>query len=60
MKRITLNIDDKEETTADFKFSLEPVNCLGYCAMGPVMIVGDIYHGNLSTDQVKWTLDSYD
>ena len=53
MKRITLNIDDKGETTADFKFSLETVNCLGYCAMGPVMIVGDIYHGNLSPDQVK-------
>jgi NADH-quinone oxidoreductase subunit E len=47
------------ETTADFKFSLETVNCLGCCAMGPVMVVGDIYHGNLSTDQVKWTLDSY-
>jgi len=47
------------ETTADFKFSLETVNCLGCCAMGPVMVVGDIYHGNLSTEQVKWTLDSY-
>jgi len=48
------------ETTADLKFSLETVNCLGCCAMGPVMVVGDTYHGKLSPDQVKWTLDRYD
>jgi NADH-quinone oxidoreductase subunit E len=48
------------ETTPDFKFSLETVNCLGCCAIGPVMVVGDVYHGKLSLDQVKLTLDSYD
>ena len=48
------------ETTPDFKFSLETVNCLGCCAIGPVMVVGDDYHGKLSLDQVKLTLDSYD
>lgn len=48
------------ETTPDFKFSLDTVNCLGCCAMGPVMVVGDVYHGKLSPDQVKRTLDSYD
>jgi len=48
------------ETTPDFKFSLETVNCLGCCAMGPVMVVGDVYHGKLSLDQVQRILDSYD
>ena len=48
------------ETTADLKFSLDTVNCLGCCAMGPVMVVGDVYHGKLSPDQVKRTLESYD
>jgi len=48
------------ETTTDLKFSLETVNCLGCCAMGPVMVVGDVYHGKLSPDQVKRTLDRYD
>jgi NADH-quinone oxidoreductase subunit E len=48
------------ETTPDLKFSLETVNCLGCCAIGPVMVVGDVYHGKLSLDQVKLTLDSYD
>ena len=47
------------ETTRDFRFSLETVNCLGCCAIGPVMVVGDVYHGKLSLDQVKLTLDSY-
>jgi NADH-quinone oxidoreductase subunit E len=55
----TLGINSGE-TTPDFKFSLETVNCLGCCAMGPVMVVGDVYHGKLSLDQVPRILDSYD
>ena len=47
------------ETTPNLRFSLETVNCLGCCAIGPVMVVGDAYHGKLSLDQVKSTLDSY-
>jgi NADH-quinone oxidoreductase subunit E len=37
------------ETDADLKFSLEAVNCLGCCALGPVMVVDGEYHGKLST-----------
>lgn len=33
------------ETAADFKFSLETVNCLGCCALGPVMEVDGTHHG---------------
>jgi NADH-quinone oxidoreductase subunit E len=55
----TLSINPGE-TTADLKFSLETVNCLGCCAMGPVMVVGDTYHGRLSVDQVEWILDRCD
>jgi heterodisulfide reductase subunit A-like polyferredoxin len=32
------------QTTADLKFSLETVNCLGCCALGPVVVVDDEYH----------------
>jgi NADH:ubiquinone oxidoreductase subunit E len=32
------------ETTPDRKFSLETVNCLGCCALGPVVVVDDDYH----------------
>jgi len=33
------------ETDLDLKFSLETVNCLGCCALGPVMEVDRKYHG---------------
>ena len=32
------------ETTHDLKFTLETVNCLGACAMGPVVTVNEDYH----------------
>jgi NADH-quinone oxidoreductase subunit E len=36
------------ETDADLKFSLETVNCLGCCALGPVMVVDGKTHGKLA------------
>jgi NADH-quinone oxidoreductase subunit E len=45
------------ETSPDMKFSMETVNCLGCCAMGPVMTVGDVYHGHLAVSDVEKTLD---
>jgi NADH-quinone oxidoreductase subunit E len=35
-----------DETTEDLKFTVKTVNCVGACAMAPVMIVGEKYHGN--------------
>ena len=32
------------ETTADGRFTLETVNCLGACALGPVVVVDDRYY----------------
>ena len=32
------------ETSEDGEYSLETVNCLGACAMGPVVIINDEYH----------------
>jgi NADH:ubiquinone oxidoreductase subunit E len=32
------------ETTADGLFTLETVNCLGCCAIGPVMVVDGVIH----------------
>ena len=36
------------ETDADMKFSLETVNCLGCCALGPVMEVDGKHHGKMA------------
>ena len=33
------------ETTADMSFTVKTVNCVGACAMAPVLIVGEKYHG---------------
>jgi len=45
------------ETDLDLKFSLETVNCLGCCALGPVMEVDGKTHGKMSpvktTDVLK-------
>jgi NADH-quinone oxidoreductase subunit E len=41
------------ETTKDEKFSLSTVNCLGACALGPVMVAGDEYMSNPSVEEVR-------
>jgi len=46
------------ETTPDMKFSLETVNCLGCCALGPVMVVDDKYHGKLLVSGVEEIIKS--
>ncbi len=41
---------DFHETTADGKFSLEPVYCLGNCACSPAMLIGKEIFGRVSAD----------
>ena len=41
------------ETTEDMKFTLEVVACVGACAMAPVVVVGDQYHGSVKVSKVK-------
>ena len=48
------------ETTQDMKFTVERVNCLGCCALGPVMMVDQDYHGKLTPAKVREVLDGYD
>lgn len=40
------------ETTSDNKFTLETVNCVGACALGPVMVVDGEYHGQMNMVKV--------
>jgi len=47
------------ETTADMQFTLETVNCLGACALGPIMVVDDEYNGQMSAGKVKSVLNKY-
>ena len=45
------------ETTADGKFTLSTVECLGSCGTAPVMQVNDDYYEDLSEDKVDAILD---
>ena len=40
------------ETTKDRNFTLERVNCLGCCALGPIVMVDDNYYGQMSPAKV--------
>jgi len=48
------------ETDSDLKFSLETVNCLGCCAMGPVMVVDGKHHGKIAPAKAEDVLKNYD
>ena len=47
------------ETTADGLFTLEIVNCLGACAIAPVMVVDDQYYSKVTPDGLGVILDAY-
>ncbi len=47
------------ETTADMMFTLERVNCLGCCALGPVVNVDKDYHGKMNPAKVKDIIKQY-
>lgn len=48
------------ETDLDLKFSLETVNCLGCCALGPVMEIDGKIHGKLLPSETADVLKSYE
>ena len=41
------------ETSEDMQFTLETVNCLGACALGPIMVVDGEYHGQIVPGKVQ-------
>jgi len=40
------------ETTGDTKYTLGTVNCLGACALGPIVVVDQEYHGQMNLSKV--------
>jgi NADH-quinone oxidoreductase subunit E len=41
------------ETSEDGEFTLETVNCLGSCAIAPVMVMNEIYYGKVTTAKLR-------
>lgn len=48
------------ETTVDFRFTLEPVACLGACGLAPVMMINDDTFGRLTKNKIRKILDQYE
>jgi NADH-quinone oxidoreductase subunit E len=46
------------ETTADGKFTLQPMECLAACDLAPMMIADETYYGNLSEEKIDDLIDS--
>jgi NADH-quinone oxidoreductase subunit E len=47
------------ETTDDRTFSLETVNCLGACALAPVVAVDEDYHEAVNAGKIERMLSAY-
>ena len=48
----TLGID-AGETSDDLEFTFETVNCLGACALGPVLVVDEEYQGQVTLSKTN-------
>jgi NADH-quinone oxidoreductase subunit E len=47
------------KTTKDLQFTLETVNCVGACALGPVVIVDEKYYGHMTPSRVDDLVKEY-
>jgi len=56
-RKLGIGID---ETTSDGRFTLEAVNCIGCCALGPLITVDEKYYGNLKLQDLDGILGSYE
>lgn len=48
------------QTSADGKFSLSSLRCVGACGLAPVVLVGDKTYGRVAPDDVKNILKEYE
>ena len=53
-----LNIDPGQ-TTDDMEFTFETVACLGVCALAPVIVLDDKYHGQMTPGRIKTVLADF-
>ena len=50
---------NRGQTTQDLNFTLESVNCMGCCATGPVVKIGEEYFGHMANDKVEPMLKKF-
>lgn len=44
-------------TSADLRYTFETVNCLGACALGPILVVDETYHGHVTIAMTNQILE---
>ncbi len=54
-KRVGLTGDKK--TTADMRFTVETVSCLGACGLAPVLMINDQIYGQMTPDAINIIID---
>lgn len=54
-----LGLEGDADTTADMKFTLLEVACLGCCSLAPVIMVDDTTYGKLTPEAIKGILQRY-
>lgn len=47
------------QTTADGRFTLSTVECLGSCGTAPVVMVNETYHENMSPDRLDALIEGF-
>lgn len=47
------------ETSADMRFSLDILRCIGACGIAPVMLINDKAYGNLTPDHARMIIKKY-
>jgi NADH-quinone oxidoreductase E subunit len=47
-------------TTEDNHFTLKTVNCLGACALAPIVVIDEEYHGQTTVNKVDKLLNKYE
>jgi NADH-quinone oxidoreductase subunit E len=47
------------ETTSDGQYTLETVNCLGCCAIGPIVVKDGKYLGEMTLSKIDAVVDGY-
>jgi len=48
------------QTTPDRKFTLQTVNCLGACALGPLAVIDGKYHGRMTSAKIEKALKNHE
>lgn len=48
-----------DEVTADGRFSIDPVRCVGCCGLSPVITIGNDVYGKVSKDQLPSIIAKY-